>query len=231
MPDVKTAPCPYCGSASTHPLRQVHARGEPFAVVCCRMDTEDTDNIGAECGAQGPYSGSAAGAVTRWNDVAELKADFAALCEDNEDLLVRNSALRADLRRERERAKCWESIAAGRRARVAEAEMIAHGVCEGSAEWEDDCKDAQARVLGQRKAFDAATDEFKDTVARDKARIALLEKTLRFIERVDKTPMYGCKGTDADRNRYNQLPDDAGQRWKTPREMIRDLKLPAEGAQ
>jgi len=82
-----------------------------------------------------------------------------------------------------------------------EAKLIAHGVEEGAAEWESDCKDAQERI-------------------------ALLEKSLRFIEHVDKTPFYGCTGLQADKDRRGQLPEKSGQRWKTPREMVRELKLP-----
>ena len=72
MPDTKPLPCPYCGSKSTHALRQAYHVGEPFAVMCCEQDTEDLDNIAATCGVTGPHSASEEGAVTRWNAVAGI---------------------------------------------------------------------------------------------------------------------------------------------------------------
>lgn len=78
-----------------------------------------------------------------------------------------------------------------------EAKLIAQGVEEGAAEWEDDCKEAQERV-------------------------AKLDNALRYIAHVDKTPMYGYQGTQADKDRRGQLPKKPGERWKTPREIVRD---------
>lgn len=124
------------------------------------------------------------------------------------------------------------------RQETAEAKLIARGVEEGAAEWEDDCKEAQARVAKLYKNIAELGTSIGDHQAdililranrdNDKTRIALLEKSLRFIERVDKTPAYRCKGTNADRDRHGQLPKKSGQRWKTPREIVGDLKLPAE---
>lgn len=82
--------------------------------------------------------------------------------------------------------------------------------------------------LGEKSTGESVCVAAARLLLGDKERLALLTKTLRFIEHVDKTPFYGCSGTRADKDRRGQLPKAAGQRWKTPREMVRDLQLPAE---
>ena len=53
-------------------------------------------------------------------------------------------------------------------------------------------------------------------------RVAKLETALRNISHVDKTPHYGYTGQKADKDRRGQLPKNAGERWKTPREIVAD---------
>lgn len=117
----------------------------------------------------------------------------------------------ADLRRANERATEWEGLAAGRLARVTELET---GI-----------RDIQLSSEATGKAAIVALEDAK-------TRILLLEKSLRFIEHVDKTPFYGYTGLQADKDRRGQLPEKAGTRWLAPREIVRGLKLPVveEGA-
>lgn len=136
-----------------------------------------------------------------------LSADEQNRADECEECEARTDA---ELRRERERANEWEGLAVGRLATVEQLKVDVAVV-------EDACGRSDLIAAQRLEKMNAGN-----------ARIALLEKSLRFIERVDKTPVYRCKGTRADKDRHGQLPKKSGQRWKTPREIVGDLKLPAE---
>ena len=122
--------------------------------------------------------------------------------------------MRADLANANERATEWEGIAAGRLAALEDARARV-------AVLDAELDKRLGHIDGWIRDLNTASEESR---ARQE-RIILLEKTLRFITRIDKTPIYGCGGTKADRDRNGQLPKAAGTRWLTPREMVKNLKL------
>ena len=131
----------------------------------------------------------------------------------------------------------WDSLIEEKRFRIDLQFRVAEVEKENARLVDDHIKDTNeigtlaavlVEDLGEKSTGESVCVGAARLLLGDKERITLLNQTLRFILRVDKTPAYGYQGTKADRDRHGQLPKKSGQRWKTPRELIRDLKLPAE---
>ncbi len=197
----KTLPCPYCGHMDT----QMRPCGddEGWRVVC---------NV---CCASGPRGVTTVDAGARWSDGAQQrldikrpKIDLAAAKHLNHEAITGAVKVNRELKEQREAiARLKEDLLEEKRARSAQSMQVIE---------RDSLLETKRKI--RRKDI--------ETIQAARARIALLEKTLRFIDRVDKTPNYTGRGTQADKDRHGQLPKESGQRWKTPRELVKDLKLP-----
>lgn len=198
-------------------------------------DEETCDICGEELQGADSHQGGIAKLIQATARIAELKSRNARLVDDHiedtkqvgtlaafllEDLGEKPTgenvcvAAARLLSRERERATEWEGIAAGRLARAERAEDALKLERVRSAKRQTEIERLDGEMGGLYAGVETAS-----------ARIALLEKTLRFIEHVDKTPPYGYTRLQADKDRRGMLPEKSGQRWKSPREIVRELKL------